>query len=67
MKEYCEHYKIMGTPHLVTRYQKLTMLLQKKNIQNLMIKFYKYLHSLSTSIMREAFTKESSSNFEVVE
>ena len=39
----------------------------KKNIQNLMIKFYKYLHGLSTSIMREAFTKESSSNFEVVE
>ena len=33
MKEYCEHYKIMGTPHLMTRYQKLTMLLLKKTFK----------------------------------
>ena len=39
-----------------------------KNIQKLMIEFYKYLYGLSAPIMKEVLTKDSSSiTFEIVE
>ena len=49
---------MMKPRHLMTCYQKVTiLLLMKKNIQKLMIEFYKQPNSLSTPIMKEVFIK----------
>ena len=49
---------MMKPRHLMTCYQKVTiLLLMKKNIQKLMIEFYKQPNSLSAPIMKEVFIK----------